>query len=480
MAGAVAAPALAGVRPRPVKDKPNLLFLWTDEQRADTLQVNGNYRFHLPVLNKLASESVVFSNTYVTQPVCTPSRGSILTGLYPHQHRLVHNNLRLDKSIQAQPELLNDSAYKTAYMGKWHLGDEVFAQHGFQEWVSIEDTYSAYFFPNRDEKTRSSYHHYLLSQGFKPNDTKENKFSRDYAVRLPVEHCKPAFLARNASQFITENRHQPWLLHVNFLEPHMPFYGPYNDLHTAEEAPIPANFPGDQIDHEPELYRRIRSRYLEKGFGGQNLKTREGWQRLNRNYAGLCSQVDQALGRILWALEASGQADNTVIVFTSDHGEMMGAHSLLGKSVFYEEALRVPLLIRAPFLQSRQIHVQQAVSSIDIVPTVLELLGKKAPDQPSGESLLPLLDGGRLRDDHIFVEWFEEPDGPHGRTVVSPEGEKLVLFHNDNNMFFDRRRDPLELDNLYYTGRSKARISELRKRIENWQKQTKDTLELPS
>jgi len=475
---AVAAPALAGIRNRPVSDKPNLLFLWTDEQRADTLQVNGNYRFHMPVLNRLASESIVFSNTYVTQPVCTPSRGAILSGLYPHQHQCVHNNLRLSRSIPLQPELLNDSAYHTAYIGKFHLGDEAFPQHGFHEWFGTEDVYSDYYYPDRDPDVRSAYHHYLLTQGYKPDNTKENKFTREFAVRLPVDHCKPAFQARTASKFIVENRDRPWLLHVNFLEPHMPFYGPYNDLLSAEEAPIPANYPGDRIEHEPELYKRIRKGYVDKGFEGQDLHAREGWQRLNRNYAGLCAQVDQALGQILWALEGSGQLDNTIIVFTSDHGEMMGAHSLLGKSVFYEEAVRVPFLIRAPSLQTRQIHINQPVSQINIVPTVLDLLGKKPLENLPGESVLPLADGGKLREDHVFIEWFQEPSGPHGRTVVTPEGEKLVLFKNDNNMFFDRRRDPLELENLYYSGRYESRISELRKRIEAWQTKQHDTLEL--
>lgn len=343
---AIAAPALAGIRNRPVSDRPNLLFLWTDEQRADTLQVNGNYRFHMPVLNRLASESIVFSKTYVTQPVCTPSRGAILSGLYPHQHGCVHNNLKLDRNIPLQPELLNDSDYRTGYIGKFHLGDEVFAQHGYQQWISTEDTYSDYYYPDRDPKARSSYHHYLLSQGYKPDNTEENKFSREFAVHLPADHRKPAFQARAASKFILENRNNPWFLNVNFLEPHMPFYGPYNDLVSAEEAPIPANYPGDQIDHEPALYKRIRKNYIDKGFEGHDLHSREGWQRLNRNYAGLCAQVDQALGQILWALEGSGQLDNTIVVFTSDHGEMMGAHSLLGKSVFYEEAVHVPFLIR--------------------------------------------------------------------------------------------------------------------------------------
>lgn len=110
---------------------------------------------------------------------------------------------------------------------------------------------------------------------------------------------------------------------------------------------------------------------------------------------------------------------------------MMGAHSLSGKSVFYEEAVRVPFLIRAPSLQTRQIHVNHPVSQINIVPTLLDLLGKKAPENLPGESLLPLADGRKLREDHVFIEWYEEPSGPHRRTIVTPEGEKLVLFKKD-------------------------------------------------
>lgn len=476
-AGLAAAPAVLRGARRPLRDKPNLLFLWTDEQRADTLAVNGNARFHMPTLNRLASESVVFHNTYAAQPICTPSRGTIMTGLYPHQHGSVSNNVPLRPNCLTQPELLNDPAYATAYMGKWHLGDEIFAQHGFQQWISIEDGYHKYYRPGRDLYARSDYFHFLARLGYKP-DTASGLYSRDFAVHRPIEHSKPTFLAQHASRFILEHRAEPWLLHVNFLEPHMPFYGPLNDLHTAEEAPVPANYPGDKVEREPEFYRHLREGFLENGFGGQNLRTRAGWQRLNRNYAGLCSQVDGAVGQILWALQASGQADNTVIIYTSDHGEMMGAHSLIGKGVFYEEAVRVPLLIRAPFVQNRPIRVARPVSQIDLVPTLLALLGRKAPDNLPGECLLPLAEGRARREDYVFSEWTPNQEGARGRMILSPEGEKLALYPGDNNLLFDRRRDPLELDNLYYQAGSQARITALRKQLDRWQKANGDTLAL--
>ena len=124
---------------RKAGDKPNLLFLWTDQQRADTMAAYGNTTFRVPVMNRLASESVVFDRAYVTQPVCTPSRSSVMTGLWPHQSGCVHNNIAMKPDTKTVPELLADSSYRTGYMGKWHLGDEIFAQRGFQEWKAIED-----------------------------------------------------------------------------------------------------------------------------------------------------------------------------------------------------------------------------------------------------------------------------------------------------------------------------------------------------
>jgi arylsulfatase A-like enzyme len=470
---AAAAPAILRAQRR-AGDQPNLLFLWTDEQRPDTFAAYGNHRFRMPALNRLASESVVFDRNYVTQPVCTPSRASIMTGLWPHQSGCLNNNIALRPATPALPELMGSHGYRTAYMGKWHLGDEVFPQHGFEEWVSIEDGYDKFYGPGRDKDAVSSYHKWLTGLGYKPDGPKH--FTRGWAVHRPVEHCKPAFLSSEASRFILGAGNQPWMLGVNFLEPHMPFYGPYNDLHSAEEAPIPANYPGDTMNPEPEDYRKKRKEYYEKGFGGEDLKSRPGWQRLNRNYAGLCTQVDQALGRILWALESSGQAENTLVVFTSDHGEMMGAHGLIGKTVMYEEAMRVPLLIRAPFRRHSASRVQRNTSSIDIVPTVLDLLGRKPAATVSGHSLAPLMSGGAHPEPFVFSQWNTEGGGPNARTVISPEGLKLVLHDKDHSMLLDRRADPLETTNLIHDKTRTADVKRLSNELQRWMRQQRDPL----
>ncbi len=477
-AGLAGSPAILRGARRP-QDKPNLLFLWTDEQRADTMAAYGNTRYRVPAMNRLASQSIVFDHAYVTQPVCTPSRSCVMTGLWPHQSGCIKNGIPLKAAAKTVPELLGDASYRTAYMGKWHLGDEIFAQHGFEEWQAIEDAiYRSKYSAGRDKNARSAYHHFLVRCGFKPED--DGDFSRSFATTLPVEYSKPSFLANEASNFILKHRSEPWMLYVNFLEPHMPFASALDDLHSEEDTPL-LNFPGTPLGPEPEWYKRRRGELpgakKRKGVGAEQ---RAKLQRQARHYAGLCSLVDQALARILWMLEATGQADNTIVVYTSDHGEMMGAHGLMAKQVMYEESVRVPLLLRAPSLRPR--HAAQPVSHIDIVPTVTELLG--APDSGlPGRSLVPVLKGDARPESHAFLEWTTDSSdsgaGPNGRTVVSPDGYKLVLHDSDRSMLFDRNKDPLELNNVYRKPEYAAVQSRLRKKIEGWQKETSDKMVLP-
>lgn len=475
---AAAAPGLLSGARRPAGDKPNLLFLWTDQQRAGTMAAYGNPRYRVPNMNRLAAESVVFDRAYVTQPVCTPSRSSVLTGLWPHQNGCVRNNIALRADVKTLPELLADSAYRTGYFGKWHLGDEIFPQRGFEEWAAIEDgIYRNYYSPGRDRGARSGYHQFLAGLGYKPDDAKNNDFTRRFATKLPLEHTKPSYLANEAVRFILKHRNEPWLLHVNFLEPHTPFSSVLNDLHEPEEAPPPKNYPGVPESGEPEWYKRRRADFIKRGIEGESLAGDAGWRRVQRNYAGLCSLVDQAVGRILWALQASGAMDNTIIVYTSDHGEMLGSHTLVAKQVMYEEAIRVPYLLRVPFRNQRSMRFRQPVSHIDFVPTLLDLLGKKdAAEGLPGESLIPALEGTAKREGDVFIEWTRESAdaGPNARTVITEDGWKLVLHDTDRSMLFDHNRDPLEMHNIYGAPAASAQTARLRKKLEAWQQRTGD------
>lgn len=471
--------------------KPNLLFIWTDEQQARTMAAYGNIKIKTPNLNKLSSESVVFLNPYVTQPVCTPSRAAILTGLYPHASGCLSNNTPLNDSIAAFPRLLNDPAYQAAYMGKWHLGNEIFPQQGFQTWVSMEDGYSKYFRDPGDQDTRSSYHHWLVSKGYRPDGT-DHKFSRGFAAALPIEHCKPAFLAEQACDYMQRNKDNPFILYVNFLEPHMPFTGPLNDMYKPAGVDLPMNYADSLDDNEPLRFRVKREVTMRK-YG----KSEEDMRKLIAKYWGLVSQVDQSVGKILDKLKELGLDENTIVVFTSDHGDMMGAHNMVEKQVMFEEAIRVPLLIKAPFLKVPPKKVAERVSQIDLVPTLLELMGAQIPGQLQGKSLVPVIRGEKNAGDYIFVEWNPDPESndsqfkdsklapteeilaaveTSSRAVIAPDGWKLSLSLRDRNQLFDLTNDSLETTNLFYDPKYKEKVRELALKIKEWQVQTGDTL----
>jgi arylsulfatase A-like enzyme len=477
--------------------KPNLLFIWTDEQRRDTMAVYGNQRIHAPNLNMLASECLIFKKAYCSQPVCTPSRSSIMTGLWPHATECFNNNIPVPKETRCFPELLSDPDYRTGYFGKWHLGDEVFAQHGFEEWAAIEDGYAKGFSKDRDPDAKSAYWHFLKDLGYEP-DTESGKFSRDFAVHRPIEHCKPKFLELRACDFLRRHKNEPFILHVNFLEPHMPFYGPLNNEHAPEEVIIPPNFEDPLEDNEPLRYRLIRENLFQNGFGKLPLKTEADWRRLTANYWGLVTQVDLSVGAILAQLDALGLADNTIVVYTSDHGDMMAAHRMLAKTVLYEESSGIPWMLRIPAQGKKQVEINQPVSQIDMAPTLLDLMGRPDPSTLPGHSLVPLMKGEKAEEDHVYIEWnppdkVSIPDDlpptlsreaveqallSSSRTVVSPDGWKLTLGKGDKSQLFDLNKDPYETTNLFDSPAQREVISRLAGNIHRWQERVKDGLEV--
>jgi arylsulfatase A-like enzyme len=469
--------------------KPNLLFIWTDEQNAKTMQVYGNDKIHAPNLNKLASESVVFKNAYVSQPVCTPSRATVMTGLWPHQSTLVTNNIPLPQNVKCLPEIVNDLDYITGYFGKWHLGDEVFAQHGFQEWESIEDHYRKYYGPDRDRNQMSGYWHFLRDLGYTPRHT-DNEFNRDFAASLPIDHCKPKFLELKTIDFLKRHKNDPFILYINFLEPHMPFFGPLNDEHDPSEIDLPPNFNDPLEDDEPLGYRLRREQLRKNGREGFPLKTEDDWRRLIANYWGLVTQVDRSVGAILNTLEDLGLADNTIVVYTSDHGDMMGAHRFVGKGVMYEEAVKVPWLMRIPQIGRRQHLIENRVSHIDLVPTILDLMNTNTDQSLPGQSLVPLINGKPIEEDHVFIQWnyFSDVEKPtddakstqntYFRTVISPDGWKLNLSDNDKSQLFNLNKDPYETTNLFYSGLYQDVIKRLTAKIHIWQEKVGDKVKI--
>jgi arylsulfatase A-like enzyme len=373
-------------------------------------------------------------------------------------------------------------------MGKWHLGDEVFAQHGFQEWVSIEDLYQEYFTAGRDPKAVSDYSQFLISKGLKPDNAADGSFTRKFASNLPIELSKPVFLAQHACAFLERHHREPFVLFVSFLEPHSPYNGPLNREHTLEEVEMEASATHTFGPDMPLRYR-LKQEYQEREFG----TTPDSYRQTKQKYLGLVTQIDRSIGAILRQLERFGLADDTIVVHTSDHGDMMGAHRLFEKEVMFDQAARVPYLVRLPG-QRRQIRVAQPVSHIDFAPTLLDLLGRPAHPQCAGVSRAPLVRGEAMPAETVFLEWSPNTGKEKvkkgtalaaeaeiaramkesTRTAVTPDGWKLSLRDTDKPELYNVRADPEERHNLAVRSEHAAVMARLTDEIHRWQERTGD------
>jgi arylsulfatase A-like enzyme len=373
-------------------------------------------------------------------------------------------------------------------MGKWHLGEDGPARRGFHQWISTE--------------VRGDYTAFLLSMGITP-DMKDGAFSELAISNLPLESSRPKFLEKQACEFIEKHSRDPFILVVAFVEPHSPYNGPLNDEHPLSEIELDPTATLPESDNIPLRYRLMREwqqaraivdrqRLPHQFFFGV---TPGEYRSIKQRYLGLVTLVDQSIGAILGCLERFGLSDNTVVVHTSDHGDSLGAHHLFAKEMMFEEAVRVPFLIRLPG-QKRGKLVPQPVSHIDLVPTLLDLLGQPKHPQCAGRSLQPVIHDEALPSENTFIEWapnrtkvkkgtslasrrmIKRAIDESTRTVVSPDGWKLCLRDKDLKELYNLIDDPLETRNLYSDRQYASVISRYASEIHRWQESTNDKLKL--
>ena len=484
---------------------PNLVFILPDRQRRDTLACYGNDWIQVPHLNRLADESLVFDHCYVTQAVCSPSRASILCGLYPVDAGMPINRHILPRDVPTIAELLTDD-YHTGYIGKWHLGDEILPQHGFDEWVSCFDHWWADYTSPELRSQLSTYHHWLVDHGFEPDagHPAGRMFSDHFRANLPVEYHMATWLGEQAAAFIERNAQQPFVLYVSSKEPHPPFSSPFDDLYKPETLPVDETFCTYPEGHS--LFNRIRAEFWMQAVhaGGFDLASEMECRRMRSNYYGCVSLVDGMVGRILGALDDAGLREETIVVFTSDHGEMVGTHGHVEMRSPYEESSRVPLLVRAPWLSESQRRVGGNFSQIDFVPTLLDLLGQSVPEHLPGESRADVLRGDDdLNDIDVVIQHNGVGDrdltsaseshtmAPElvrqlnllktapWRSVVTADRWKLTLCAADQGELFDLNSDPAETTNLFDRPEHRDRVRWMAARLRLWQEEVGDTAPLP-
>ena len=501
-----------------MSDRPNILLICTDQQRRDTLPCYGNDFVQTPNIDAMADESFVFENCYVTVAVCSPARASLLTGLYPHTAGVIKNSVQLPEESPTIGELAPDE-YLTAKYGKWHLGSDLVRQHGFDGWLATEDEHESNpTHLNREDRFRQSeYFQFLVGQGYEPHRRTDggSAFSQQQRSLLPEEHTMATFLGDNVAEFIRTNTDRPWVMCAMLFEPHPPYNGPFNDMYDPAEIPDGPLFLRMPDENTPLWHRRRAEHHLsgnaadyfqidEDGSYGLGttaasrlLGSADDWRALRARYYGLVTLMDRGVGKVLDALEESGQADKTAVFFTSDHGDGLGDRAMLGtKRAFYEEIAGVPLLVRAPWLNRSQQRVSGNIGQVDLVPTMLELMGVDPETLPShlqGESRADVLRGECDLTDDVFMQWYGHPPTvPLGnadiermsmvswRSVVTQDRWKLNLSPGDHCELYDLNSDPYEMTNLFHDSAQRDRVRDMAARIRIWQDSVGDELSLPA
>lgn len=468
--------------------RPNILWICTDQQRWDTLGCYGNPFTHTPNLDRLAAEGLRFNQAYVQNPLCQPSRGCFLTGRYPRTNGLTKNGQDINPGEIPITRTLAEAGYHCGLIGKLHLNacDNRIKDYGTEWWRHIGKA----SFDMREPRINDGYREFLWDHA--PSGNPYSDYTKwvtaqggsiEYRPRedcsyvdhgMPVDLHQTTWCANNAIDFIRRNKgNTPWLCSVNIFDPHFPFNPPdellARYLPKLDEIPLP-NFREGEWEEKPEINRKFaentNSRWSTAGM------TDRDHRMLRAAYWAMCDLLDIQVGRILEALDQSGQADNTIVLFMSDHGEMLGDHGLYTKGPFlYDPAIRVPLLVRWPERIPAG-EVSEALVEIgDLAPTLLQAAGLPIPPRMQTRSMLPLWTDPaahpEFRED-VYSEYLDSnPDSPSQfRSVLRTPRWKIIRSHQSKpSELYDMKNDPLEQNNLWNDPQHAAIREELLERL---------------
>ena len=447
-----------------MENQPNILWICSDQQRFDSLGCYDNPFVQTPNLDKLAQEGVLFEHAYSQSPVCTPSRASFLTGRYPRTTRCRQNGQAIPPDEVLVTKLLHDAGYVCGLAGKLHLAPcNPSVCKGTEQ--RIDDGYDQFFWshdPN-DGWFTHDYTQWLRDKGLH-RDTQPFQESKYVQVIPSEEHSQTTWSVERAMSFIrsTERFKQPWLFSLNMFDPHHAFDPPIAALERyraiLDDLPLP-NYVEGELENKPIWQQIDHDGAYGKGAGypyKDMSDTDHRWVRAA--YWAMIDVIDTQVGRLLSFLEETGQRENTIVIFTSDHGEMLGDHGIYLKGpYFYDPAVRVPLIISGPGMLNNGARSEAFVELVDLAPTLLEASNVERPSGMQGQSLLPLLTGEKALDNHrddVYCEyynampWHREP-AAHA-TMVRSQQHKIVAAHGTRGgELYDLNSDPQETNNLW-------------------------------
>jgi len=421
------------------KKRPNVLILTTDQQRVDAMSAVGNKWLKTPNLDALAARGVYFTNSYCPYPLCSPSRASLHTSRMPHEIGMDHNSMAIDPKIPLSGQVFRAAGYDTGYAGKWHCPDP-YPADGIAGYDVLNTTTRARKLAQVvDEATMNGAVEFLRRKRDKP-------FLAVVSFINPHDIC---LLAGETSPLLEEVRKR------------------YEPPAGAELPPLPANF-GDTQEAPSVVTRRPRHETWDEGH----------WRRYIYAYYRMMEDVDRQIGQVLQALRESGQENNTLVIFTSDHGEGLGSHRWTGKMMYYQEEAAVPLLVSWPgVISAGRIDREHLVSALDVLPTICDCAGVPGPVVMRGRSLRPVIENPQ-QPGHEFVV-AEMANGPARSFMLRTKQYKYMVFpatakSEKQEMFFDMQTDPGEMKNLAAQPALATEIERHRNLLANWNKLTEE------
>ncbi|MCA9087924.1 MAG: sulfatase-like hydrolase/transferase [Planctomycetaceae bacterium] len=436
---------------------PNILWICTDQQRFNTISALGNTQIRTPHIDQLAEQGVAFTQAYCQSPVCTPSRASFLTGRYPRTTRCRQNGQQIPADERLLPRILADHGYRCGLSGKLHLAS---CANGRVE-QRIDDGYEVFHWSHHPQPDwpENAYTQWLAKQGVTWEELYQGPQQGHVKEGIPTKYHQTTWCAEMAIEFMRKQQTsaQPWLFSVNMFAPHHPFDPPaeYLARYRPEEMPLPKWRDGE-LDDKPR-YQKLDHEWAHNQPGGMHVAeiTPRESQQITAAYYAMIEHIDDQVGRMVDTLRETGQLENTIVIFMSDHGEMLGDHGLYLKGPhFYDEAVHVPLVMSWPghFLQST--HREAFVELTDLAPTLLDCCELEIEPQIQGRSFRSLLCDAAAPDEFrpdVYCEYTNS--WTHHRSygsMLRTATHKLVVYHGtDDGELYDLVNDPDEFANLW-------------------------------
>jgi N-acetylglucosamine-6-sulfatase len=431
----------------------DIVFILSDDHRYDFMSFMGRPAFlRTPNLDRLAAEGAHCANAFVNTSLCSPSRASILTGLYTHRHGVVDNNTDIPAGTVFFPARLREAGYQTAFFGKWHMGhDTDEPRPGFDKWVSF--------------RGQGEYRDPMLNV-----DGGRRRFS-GYVTDI---------LTDLALEWLEKKRDpgRPCFLMLSHKAVHAMFEPA--DRHAGRYENAAVEYPASMADTEenlrgkPAWVRAQRNSWhgVDYLYHGQI-----GFDAFYRRYCETLLGLDESVGRVLDGLRHTGRLDDTLVLYMGDNGFCLGEHGLIDKRHMYEESIRVPMLVRCPPLVRPETVVRELVQNTDVAPTLLEAAGVTPPESMDGRSFLPLLRGEAVPwRDAVYYEYYWERNFPQTPTVhgVRTDRAKYIHYHGiwDTDELYDLALDPSEMQNLIGSAAYADLVRDLNNRLFTWLEQT--------